>query len=122
LFKLGPHAALQGPTKDILNAVAKSKNIGYMSLLRGNTNAIETSLELAGRLHCMGYPLALYAINNPGVKASSLQMLVDLPAYPFNHSQTYAESRVSKNFRFREHPRHELLDVTVPDWNDLEPR
>ena len=50
-------------------------------------------------------------------------MAVDLPSYPFNHSKRYwDESRISKNFRFRKHPRHELLGTPVPDWNQLEPR
>ena len=50
-------------------------------------------------------------------------MLIDLPGYPSNHSQTYwLESRISKGFRFRQRPPYELLGTTVRDWNPLEPR
>jgi acyl transferase domain-containing protein len=50
-------------------------------------------------------------------------MSTDLPGYVFNHSQIYwPESRLSKNFRFRKHPRHDLFGAPVPDWNPAEPR
>lgn len=50
-------------------------------------------------------------------------MLVDLPSYPFNHTRKYwVESRISKNFRFRQTASHELLGTPVADWNPLDAR
>lgn len=60
-------------------------------------------------------------MNTPTKDISELEMLTDLPAYPFNHSQHYwFESRLSRNFRFRKHARHELLGTPVADWNPME--
>ncbi|KAI1125541.1 hypothetical protein F5Y10DRAFT_294516 [Nemania abortiva] len=45
-----------------------------------------------------------------------------LPRYPWNHEETYwAESRLSKDWRFRKHKYHNLLGVRVPESTDLEP-
>jgi acyl transferase domain-containing protein len=49
-------------------------------------------------------------------------MLTKLPPYSFNHSQRiWYESRLSKNFRNRKHPRHDLFGAPVPDWNPDQP-
>lgn len=46
---------------------------------------------------------------------------MDLPAYSFNHEVSHwTESRLSKNFRFRKHPRLELLGAPVNDWDPSE--
>ncbi len=43
---------------------------------------------------------------------------LDMPLYPFNHSQKYwIESSLSRNLRFRETPRHDLLGTRALDWN-----
>ena len=122
LLEIGPHSALQGPIKDVLKSVGKLKEIGYSSLLVRNVSALESSLHAVGSLHCIGYPVDLMVVNQPAGHGSH-RLLIDLPEYPFDHSQTYwLESRISKNFRFREHARHELLGVPVMDYNPLEPK
>ena len=50
-------------------------------------------------------------------------VLIDLPYYPFNHSKSYwHESQESKHARERRSQMHELLGVSVPDWNPNQPR
>jgi acyl transferase domain-containing protein len=50
-------------------------------------------------------------------------MLIDLPPYSFNHTQSYwPEGRLSKNFRFRKFARHDLIGAPVPDWNSQDPK
>lgn len=94
--------------------------IGYNSALKMGLSATATILHLVGELRCHGYVVDLLAANNISGKPN-VTMLVDLPAYRFNHSQIYwHESRLSKNFRFRKHPRHELLGTPTADWNHLE--
>ena len=122
LLEIGPHAALRNPVKSILNNIKRGKTISYSSVLIRDVSALESSLKVAGSLHCVGYPVQFSGINHPQGTAK-LKMLTDAPEYPFNHSQRYwTESRLSRNFRFRKHPEHELLGVTVPDWNPLDAR
>ncbi|KAL8891066.1 MAG: hypothetical protein Q9215_001837 [Flavoplaca cf. flavocitrina] len=118
ILEVGPHSALQRPVKDTINAVAGSKEIEYDSLL---SNTMDPPLALAsamGRLWCRGCLIDLNLVNYPSEHLSDVHTLTNLPAYPFNHSQSYwVESRLSKNFKFREYPRHELLGVRESDWN-----
>ncbi|KAG0649046.1 Highly reducing polyketide synthase [Hyphodiscus hymeniophilus] len=126
LLEVGPHPALQSASKDTL--AAQQMSIAYMSTLRRNTDDMLSTMETAGRLFCLGCSVDINSVNGIKTKTSVLhgrpaKMLVDLPGYVFNHSQEYwAESRYSKNFRFRKHPRHDLLGVAALDWNPAEPK
>ncbi|KAI1371682.1 putative polyketide synthase [Hypoxylon crocopeplum] len=124
LVEIGPHAALQGPLRDILRSCPRGTSIGYTAILRRKQSAMETLLNAMGELHCMGNPMNLRAINEPGSEATrSPSILVDLPEYPFDHSQRYwHETRLSKNYRFRQHAPSELLGVRSRDWNSADAR
>ncbi|KAI1144939.1 hypothetical protein F4825DRAFT_467740 [Nemania diffusa] len=94
LVEIGPHAALQGPARDILRSVNQEKNIAYTSILRRNVSAIHTMLEAAGRLHCAGYTFDLDHVNRPtatGVTAALPKALSTLPEYVFNHTREYCQ-------------------------------
>ena len=122
-IEVGPAAALKRPIQEITNAKKGHGKMVYYSVLQRRQSASKTALEMAGQLFCNGYPVDLTAVNTSPLGAEEISMAVDLPSYPFNHSKRYwDESRISKNFRFRKHPRHELLGTPVPDWNQLEPR
>lgn len=122
VVEIGPHAALRRPIKEILSGMRTATNIGYDSVLIKGKSALESSLAVAGRLYTLGCAVDLVMVNSPP-EPRTLQMLTDLPQYPFNHNQRYwIESRLSRNFRFREAPEHELLGTTVPDWNPLDAR
>ena len=123
LLEIGPHAALQGPLREIFHAHGVGSSINYSSVLIRGKSASNTALEAAGRLYCKGFPVNLAAINRSIASSYEPSMLTDLPAYPFNHTKKYwLESRLSKNFRFRKFPRHEFLGTPVSDWNPLEAR
>ena len=120
LIELGPHSAMRSSVREVLEMLRKSNDIRYGSMLDRGSSAMRTVMEMAGQLYCHGYQLAINKINMFGAETSDLRILVDLPEYPFDHSREYwQESRLSSNFRFREHPRHELLGTTVQDWNGL---
>ncbi|KAI4248190.1 MAG: hypothetical protein LQ352_005995, partial [Teloschistes flavicans] len=120
VLEVGPHAALQGPIRENATAVADTKSIGYSSMLKRGSSALETSLDAIGWLHCSGSPVDLAIVNNRGATEEG-NLLVDLPAYPFNHEVSHwTESRLSKNFRFRKVPRLELLGAPVNDWDPSE--
>ncbi|RMZ67076.1 polyketide synthase [Pyrenophora seminiperda CCB06] len=113
IVELGPTGALRRPVLETLG------NVLYESALKVDRPAYETILDLLGDLWSRGVPVDLMAVN--GLNDSNAQMLTDLPSYPFNHSHKYwYESRISKNFRFRKYPTHELLGTQAMDWNPLE--
>jgi NADPH:quinone reductase-like Zn-dependent oxidoreductase/acyl transferase domain-containing protein len=122
VLEIGPHSALRIPIKHTIEAVSGRPQIEYNSMLIKGTSALTTSLNVAGSLFCSGHPVKLAKINEPE-ESSSARLLTDAPEYQFNHSQTYwRESRLSRNFRFRSLPEHELLGVPIPDWNPLDAR
>ena len=123
LVEVGPHAALARPIKETLRANPEFKDVSYDKMLFHNIPAQQTVLELMGRLHCSGFMVDQVVINSPERLESELELLSNLPEYPFNHKNSYwLESRLSRNFRFRKHPRHELLGIAAEDWNPLEAR
>jgi acyl transferase domain-containing protein/NADPH:quinone reductase-like Zn-dependent oxidoreductase len=124
LIELGPHSALAGPIKQILQAdpTLRTSSIRYFSALTRDKSAVDTALELACQLFKCGYPVDFSSINNP-CGDSGHRVLVDLPPYPWNHSQSYsAESRESRNYRSRSSPRSDILGAPVRDSLPLEPR
>ena len=123
LLEIGPHSALRAPVRSILDNMDRGKDISYNSLLVRKNSALQTTLEVMGWLHCLGYDISLDQVNYPDHHLKNFQSLVDLPEYPFDHSQSYwYESRISKSLRLRKHPRLDLLGTPVPDWNPLEAR
>lgn len=125
LLEIGPHSALRGPIRDILKKLTNAEDITYSSALIRNRSALETFMEAAGSLYCLGYPVRLKRVNFPSEKRLNHRPVVlpNLPEYPFNHSQTHwYESRMSKNYRFRRNPPVSLLGTQVQDWNPFEAR
>lgn len=121
--EIGPHAALKSPIKENLNMLKKGGEIGYTSILFRDKPALDTAMEAAGTLHCIGYQVNIMNVCDIGADLPYRSMLTDLPSYPFNHTKKYwAESRLSKDYRFRKYPRHELLGTPVSDWNPREAR
>jgi acyl transferase domain-containing protein len=124
LIEIGPHAALQGPSREILCSIGHENDIAYMSILKRKVSAVSSILEAAGKLHCIGYPIDLASVNRePSNKSSSVspKTLTNLPEYSFNHNMTYwRESRLSKDSRFRRFGRMDLLGTPSQDWNPLE--
>lgn len=123
LLEVGPHAGLQRPVKDILADLPDAEDITYDCILKRQESDLKICLGLVGRLYCHGCKLDLVRVNCPEVKEADMKMVTDLPEYPFNHSQIFwHESRISRGFRFRKHPRHELLGTSTADWNPMEPK
>ena len=119
LLELGPHSAMQGA----FNQTAKKHGItgiNYQSVLTRGRNAAETALDAAGFLASQNVPVNISQVNNASdlSSKSSPKPLVNLPPYSWNHSRAFwAESRISKEYRFRAQPRASLLGVRVPKMN-----
>ena len=125
LVEVGPHAALQGPLKQItdLSESRKSK-VSYMSLLSRGSGAFKSTLEAIGQLYIKGYPVDLWEVNNSQCRYKKAPaLLTDLPSYPWSRTSRYwYESHLSTGYRFRKHPRLDLLGAPTPDYNPLEPK
>lgn len=124
LIEIGPHSALRGPLQEIIKYLPQENSISYSSILARGQSAHTTTLLVMGELHCKGTWLNLRAINEPSdILRATRKMLVDLPQYPFNHTRGYwHESRISRNYRLREHPPSEFIGVRSSDWQHSEPR
>ncbi|KAI2933105.1 hypothetical protein CBS147320_1624 [Aspergillus niger] len=117
--EIGPHAAMQ---RAVMDNVPQSENVKYDSAMRRGVSGLKSLQQLSGKLWTEGYPVRIEAVNSYGSNRSA-KMVVDLPEYPFNHSQTYwLESRLFKNYRTRDNIRHELVGIPTNDWNPLEPK
>ncbi|CAI7660617.1 unnamed protein product [Penicillium glandicola] len=127
LVEIGPHAALSGPIKQIIQADTKlnGADITYISILTRKTNAVTTALGAVTTLASLNYPIDFSAINRPigTEKNRTPQLLVDLPTYAWNHTRSYwAEPRLSKMYRNRSSPRMDLLGAPDNMSCPFEPR
>lgn len=113
-LELGPHAALSGPFRQICKD--SSRSIVYNGCLNRGSNATTTLLTATGQLYCQGVIPDFSAMNDGGATLSNL------PPYPWTHDTVYwNENRISREFRTRKFPEHELLGARLIGGNDLEP-
>jgi len=130
LIELGPHGALQSAIKETLATRPDSSKSTSFAVLNRNAPGISTLLETVAAINCRGYLVDLDVVNQApkpvGVfkkEGYPREFLVDLPSYTFNHSEALLyESRLSRNFRLRKYPRHDLFGAPVSDWNADIPR
>jgi NADPH:quinone reductase-like Zn-dependent oxidoreductase/malonyl CoA-acyl carrier protein transacylase len=123
LLELGPHAALQGPIKQILKALGNSAvKIAYASALSRKRDAVQTVLALAGTLFVKGVLLNMGAINFPKPLAKAPAVLTDMPRYPWNHQSKYVhQSRITQIHKFQKDRRSDIIGVLASYSNDIEP-
>ena len=108
LIEIGPHSALQGPSTQTLKSYGIN-DMPYETVLKRGQDGLQSALDLAGAVFARGGQLDLLAVNNESGK-ENVKLLVDLPSYPWNHSQGYwEESRLSREFRNRKQPPLSLL-------------
>lgn len=124
IIEIGPHAALEGPVKQILKAIGTSTSkIAYFSALSRGQSAVVTALELAAALYTKGARLDMAAINHESERTAATPptLLDDLRPYPWCRQRYWSESRQSRNHRIKQFPRHDLLGNTADFSNDLAP-
>lgn len=114
-LEVGPHSALAGPIRQILKANGRV-NVTYVTALTRGDDCTKSVLKMAGELHLQNINLDFAKIVQRG------KVLTDLPLYQWHHSQVYwSESRVSKEWRLRKFPLHELLGARTLEGSDLQP-
>ncbi|KAH0559951.1 hypothetical protein GP486_003526 [Trichoglossum hirsutum] len=115
-IEIGPHSALAGPLRQIFKSVKTTTSPQYLATMTRDANCSESLLKTAGQLYLQGVPLHFAAVNPHG------KVLTDLPTYPWHHEDQYwTESRLTREWRIRKFPRHEILGSRVIEGNDLEP-
>lgn len=116
LAELGPHSALQGPIKQVLQAASRGKDISYISALVRKRSAVDSALDLASAVFAKGGLVYVDAINSPnGTDTCKASLLTDLPRYAWNHSKRYwHETRLSRMHT------HRGLNATRNDMIGLE--
>ncbi|KAM7200715.1 Compactin diketide synthase mokB [Naviculisporaceae sp. PSN 640] len=130
IVEIGPHAALQGPIKQIVASLAssssKSATIPYVSILTRKVSAAESALSAIGSLVQQGYSPDVASANNPRsiplVVLNQTHQLTDIPPVVWNRSTEYwHEAPATKAFRFRALPRHDLVGLRDEYSSDAEP-
>ena len=122
LIEVGPHGALAGPIKHTMMEVANMLPHTYSPALIRGQDAVRSILSLSGRLFEHGYPVDLQAVNCLFITNSRLRVLQNLPTYPWDHSKAYwHESRLSRDYRMRHHPCHDLLGIKITGSPSPEP-
>lgn len=113
-LEIGPHSALAGPLRQILKEASKS--VPYVSSLTRNSNGTTSLLTAIGNLYCHGINIDFASMNEGG------KVLPDLPVYAWYHEKSYwQESRLSREWRLRKFPHHDILGSRVAEGGDLEP-
>lgn len=132
VVEVGPHPALKGPILENLQKLGRNSIAYYSSCSRGIEN-LEALLNSAGTMIGHGVLLkaaninALEVVDGLKCQYEHSNILTDLPSYQWKHSVSFwEESRVSRNVRYRQFRRHELLgsryvdDIpSHPSWRNL---
>ncbi|KAH6645189.1 hypothetical protein BKA67DRAFT_665025 [Truncatella angustata] len=118
LIEIGPHGALQGPIRQILdNMNLRALKTNVSSCLKRGEDASKTMREIAVFLYCKGYPVNVTSVNVLH-QPSTLQVLHDLPTYKWNHSSRYSGvSPIVTDYMQRNSPKHDLLGTRVEGIN-----
>lgn len=117
--EIGPHSALAGPIRQILRS--QSSNDDYITSLARGGDAHTSLLKCVGEMW----------LRNIGLDADATvprgNFLTDLPLYPWHYEEAlWHESRLSKEWRLRTYPHHDILGSRIiesadnsPSWRNI---
>ena len=121
IIEIGPHSVLRGPIRQTITNRFNSFDYMYLPTLLRGRDGTETILDLVGRMFACGHPVD-QVFTSQSSSQCHLRILHDLPTYSWDHSRTYwYESRLSRDYRLREYPCHDLLGSRIPSSVSLEP-
>lgn len=124
LLEIGPHSVLKSAINETFGKDGPS-TFSYSNIMTrysvSSSVLQDAVISLWEKGHSVDLPAFTQCCSLPGTRKP--QLLTTMPPYPFNHDTSYwAESRLSRNYRFREQPRKDLLGAPVSDWNEDEPK
>ncbi|KAJ4414976.1 Type I Iterative PKS [Gnomoniopsis sp. IMI 355080] len=124
--EIGPHSALAGPVRQTLtklDGLDKPKPFNYLSVLQRKRSAVYSTLALIGKLFERGASIDMDASLSLCPGADKANVITNLPTYPWDHStKHWYESRISREYRMRRNPYHDLLGVRSAEATTIEPR
>lgn len=120
LIEIGAHGALRSAITETIDV---EQGITYHPTLDRNASGPDGVLQTVANLVSKGCPVDIPSVNNAEVQDTDVDLLVDLPPYPFNHeNKDIHESRLARNLRLRQYPRHDIFGAPVTDWNPHYPK
>ncbi|PYH31947.1 type I polyketide synthase [Aspergillus neoniger CBS 115656] len=108
IIEIGPHSALQGPIKQILQGLQNTHTQYFASLVR-NEHATKATLQLASRLFLAGQDLYFGEVNQTFADESTPALITAFTPCPWSHRSYWRESRITYNHRLPRFPRHDML-------------
>ncbi|KAJ5781109.1 hypothetical protein N7457_006269 [Penicillium paradoxum] len=115
-LEIGPHSALGAPLRQIFRTLAGRSPVYIPTLFRYDEDVQSQLLRTVGQTYACGVALDWPSITEPA------KTLTDLPPYPWQHDRAYwSESRLSREWRQRKFPHHEILGSRVVDTTDHQP-
>ena len=125
-LEVGPHAALKGPATQTMKELSRNSP-PYSGVLDRKKNDIVAVGDALGMLWTRYGPSAIeferFARTFNDDTSSKPSLVKSLPSYSWEHPQIFwRESRISKQFRSRPDPPHELLGTRTGDDMEQEPR
>lgn len=122
IVEIGPHSVLGGPIQQTISLDFESFDYVYLRTLARGRAAVDSVLEMVGKMFERGYPMDLVKANSLSFSKIQPRLIRCLPTYPWDHSNTYwHESRLSRDHRLRQNAPHDLLGVRIPSSTPLEP-
>ncbi|TGO27521.1 hypothetical protein BPAE_0041g00680 [Botrytis paeoniae] len=118
LVEIGPHSALQGPLRQISKNHSGRFPEYLTAIVRNNDNASDI-LTLAGTLFTKGHRVNVTRVNESKCPVDDCgqvcKIITDLPHYQWQYSDVLLlENRYTREWRQRQHPRHDILGSRIP--------
>ncbi|KAK7418008.1 hypothetical protein QQZ08_011405 [Neonectria magnoliae] len=134
LIEIGPHAALGGPVKQVVQS--NGYEIQYVPSLMRNTNGAVALLKTVGELFNRGADVDFGLVNKIGTSpfssssgkhGSTPRYLPDLPRYQWNYERRHwYQPRAMQELRESKFPRHDVLgrrifglSTNVSTWKNV---
>ena len=115
VLEVGPSPALKGPASTTIEEVTGSSIPYFGTLVRGQNDALAMANAMGSIWTILGASaIDLQGFQRAFVKDATFSISKALPNYSWDHDRVlWNEGRVSKSFRRRSAPKHELLGVPV---------